>query len=270
MLRSLSVLFLLVLAVSDASEQHLRNTAEWDTHQEKDHSRMLGKKGTHCREVLPLGPDEFDLDLYIEKSWYIQRQQINPYQGINDLYCTTATYNERSQDDLIQILNIDNTDSVNGPQTELNPDCLFNFGTLCARNINGGGQFTVSPCLFQLTLPFTAGPYWLVALGEAYDGSPGYSWAIVIAGQPMEEIEEVNGQTFCITPNDKGTVFLGINLGPALEGNGQGLWLLSRNNVYNATEIAVQEAKLTELGIYTGYLKDVVHSGCSYPDFVKT
>lgn len=234
-------------------------------------TRRLGKKETKCEEVKPLPPEEFDVDLYVEKSWYIQKQQINPYQGINRLYCVTATYNKRD-DGLIQILNIANDGSVSGSQSQLNPDCIFSFSTLCGRNKNnGGGFFTVAPCLFQQIAPFTAGDYWVLALGDAYDGSGGYSWAIVIAGQPMEERVETDGRTFCSTPNEEGTVLFGtINLGPILEGNGAGLWLLSRNQVYNETEIAVQEEALTNMGIYTGDLEIVNHEGCSYPDFVKT
>lgn len=215
---------------------------------------LFGCGGNHCREVTPLDEASFDIDKYVEKSWYIQKQQLNPYQSINDLYCVVATYNKRD-DGFIQVLNTANVGSVQGgSQAPIDPNgCQIT--QLCAQQINAG-QIQVAPCLFQPVFGLAAGPYWVIAVGDDY------SWAIVSAGQPKVEKEEVNGTTFCTTKGEgNGIGFLDVN--------GAGLWLFSRNPVYNATEISIMETKLTEMGIYTGDLKDVVHSGCTYPDFVK-
>ena len=36
--------------------------------------------------------EDFDLDEYTRASWYVQQQQVNPYQRRRDLYCVVATY----------------------------------------------------------------------------------------------------------------------------------------------------------------------------------
>lgn len=46
-----------------------------------------------CASVQPLSADQFDLERYTAATWYVQKQQINPYQPSNQLYCVASTYN---------------------------------------------------------------------------------------------------------------------------------------------------------------------------------
>jgi lipocalin len=194
-------------------------------------------------DLEPLSATAFKLDRYIEKSWYIQKQQVNPYQAENQLYCVVATYNKRD-DGFIQVNNYGNQDVVNGTNT-IDGSCFAQ--DLCARQLDGG-SLQVAPCLFGFTFGLVAGPYWIVAVADDY------SWSIVSGGKPNEVLEEVDGRTFCTTK--EGCSFLDIN--------GSGLWLFTRDKVANATTIATMEAKLNELGIFAGNLKTVAQEGCTY------
>merc|ERR1719247_2883416 len=50
-------------------------------------------KKPQCPVVRPVAG--FDVERYIAKSWYVQKQQTNGYQSEEDLFCVTATYNKR-------------------------------------------------------------------------------------------------------------------------------------------------------------------------------
>ena len=175
---------------------------------------------------------------------------MNPYQSESDLYCVVATYNTRD-DGFLQVLNTANTGGVDGePQ---NPETNSFFGRLCAEQVDGG-SLRVAPCFLQYGFPLMAGPYWVLALGDDS------SWAIVSGGPPNQVRETINGRTFCTTK--EGSSFL--------DTNGSGLWLFTRQRVASAKKISMMEAKLTEMGIYTGDLKPVVQGeGCTYPDTLK-
>merc|ERR1740138_1575308 len=51
------------------------------------------KKKPQCPVVRPVAG--FDVDRYIARSWYVQKQQTNGYQRAEDLFCVTATYSKR-------------------------------------------------------------------------------------------------------------------------------------------------------------------------------
>lgn len=241
---SLNILVSSLLVISVAGDTST-SLSQQDTSWRPIRSRALHE----CREVEPLSAAAFDIDKYTEKSWFIQKQQVNPYQGEESLYCVVATYVPKNG--YIQVLNTANTDSVNGTQqTEVDPDCE----NLCANQIEGG-SIQVAPCFFRYLLCFGlfAGPYWVLAVGDNYE------WAIVSGGQPdvVKTVNATSGQTTCTTRED-GCI------------NGSGLWLFSRSSTYNQTQIDIQEAKLKEMGIFTEALKKVEHEGCTYPDFIKT
>lgn len=203
-----------------------------------------------CPDVSPISADEFDLTLYQEKSWFIQKQQLTEYQPREDLYCVTATYNIKD-DGYIGVRNTGNSDSVDGDKVDSDEGGCF--AGLAAEQVDGG-QLRVAPSCFQGCLfPCVAGAYWVVALET--DDAGDYSWAIVSGGAPTEFKEEVDGIVYCTTPQ---------------EGRNSGLWLLTRDMVADQATINTMEAKLTELGYYTGDLIDVPHENCTYPDTVKT
>ena len=54
---------------------------------------LTGVMAQNCPSVsLQIDP-LVNISEYIRKSWYVQKQQLNGYQSLEDLYCVTATYN---------------------------------------------------------------------------------------------------------------------------------------------------------------------------------
>ena len=205
---------------------------------------FLGCQADQCNQVSALGEDDFDLDTFIEKTWYVQKQQVNPYQPEDELFCVTATYNRRGKDDLVSVLNANAKGSVTGEANEPTE--------ICSEQVDAG-ELRVAPCFLSLLFPIVAGPYWVLGLGENYE------WAIISGGQPEEIRNTVDGDVFCTT--DTGTSFFSTN--------GSGLWLFSRTPVASEETIAAMESKLTELKISTDALQAVPQDGCSYPDHIK-
>ena len=202
-----------------------------------------------CPSVSPVNSTSFDIDKWIAKSWYIQKQQVTPYQSENDLYCVLATYNKRD-DGFIQVLNYGNRGRVGGEIQEPNPDGIFT--ALCAQQVNAG-ELRVGPCFLNLLASVTSGPYWVLAVDT------NYTWAIVSGGAPDQFRETVNGINYCTTKTS--SCFI--------DTNGSGLWLFSRDQIASNATIAAMEARLTALGIYKGDLKSVPHANCTYPSYIK-
>jgi len=197
-----------------------------------------------CPNVSPLGDDSFNLDSFIEKSWFIQKQQLTPYQQENQFYCVVATY-EKSTDfaGFIDVKNYGNNDAVNGAIQNSDDPNNSVFARLCAKQL-GAGELQVAPCCFSGSFGTSAGPYWVVAL------DPAYQWAIISGGQPDQLRTNDAGTTVCTTKSDCT--------------NGSGLWLFTRDKVATAATLATMDAKLAELGIYSGDLKTVTQEGCNY------
>jgi lipocalin len=196
-----------------------------------------------CPDVEP--PTDFDIDQYISKTWYIQRQQVNSYQPERDLFCVIATYDDVGRRQwfrkAITVRNYGNRDSVNNPTGSRG-------GVLCAtqsRPNSAPAKLAVAPCFLPPAL--FAGPYWVVAF------APDYSWAIVTGGQPSEEGECGAEEDFCTN-----------KIGGTLFGNGEGLWFFTRAQMPALGVITAMEAKALELGICTAEMKTVVHEDCNY------
>jgi len=201
-------------------------------------------KHPNAPKLPPLNESEFDVQAYIEKSWFIQKQQINPYQSEDQLYCIVATYNARSDSSgFIDVKNYGNNNQVNGPAQVSDEESFFS--SLCAKQVEGG-ELAVAPCSIYSSL--TAGPYWVLAVADDY------SWAIVSGGQPDQPYPQDDGSTLCTTK--EGSSFL--------DTNGSGLWLFTREQVAPAATIKAMENTLESMGFYTGLLKDVAQEGCLY------
>ena len=199
-----------------------------------------------CPPVSPLNATEFNLTNYIEKSWFIQKQQVNPYQSENQLYCTSATYNQ-SPDGYLAVDNYSNNDKVNGPIQSSNDNGLFS--NLCGKQVNGG-ELSVAPCSFQPIWDQASGPYWVLAVADDY------SWAIVSGGKPDQPFPSETDPTKTLCTTKEGSSFL--------DTNGSGLWLFSRAQVADAATLETMEQKLLDMGVYTGNLKPVTQEGCKY------
>lgn len=197
-----------------------------------------------CQAVSPLSADKFDLDQYIEKTWYVQKQQVTPYQSENDLYCVTATYAKKSNG-LIDVRNYANSGGVNGNIMGSSNNGTI-FSNLCAKQVDGG-SLKVAPCLLGLGPDLVGGPYWVLDVGG------NYSWALISGGQP-DQVKQEQPKVLCTTK--EGRCFLDVN--------GSGLWLFTRERFPADSLIQAMEARLVEMGIWTGDLLDVVQEGCNY------
>lgn len=202
-----------------------------------------------CPVVKPVSP--FDLDRYIEHTWYVQKQQENGYQKKEDLYCVTATYNRKDGNSgLLKVENRANRGGVNGELRGESSGFGSYFSSLCAQpqscDSNGScGKLRVQPCfLFQWGIAQTAGPYWVLAVD-----SENYEWAVISGGQPTETVGQ-GPSTECTTKTE------GIN--------NSGLWLFTRQPIPDAQVVARMEAKLQQMGVATERLLAVAQEGCSY------
>jgi len=194
----------------------------------------------------------FDLDQYIASTWYVQKQQVNGYQKPEDLFCVTATYNKKDGGgELVEVSNRANEGAINKGLQGKGKGIFSSFSSLCAKQLEDNtGKLEVQPCfLFNTFNPFdTAGPYWVIAVGEQYD------WAIISGGQPSEVIsdgkDEKDGSVKCTT-KESGT-------------NGSGLWLFTREPVASDAKIQLMESKLEAMGVSTSKLLSVAQKGCTY------
>ena len=125
---------------------------------------------------------------------------------------------------------------MNGPNTNKN-----NM-TLCARAVNAtdSSRLAVAPCFLPNIL---AGPYWVLGIGEAKDGT--YEWAVVIGGEPT--VQHDDG----CTTKEEGT-------------NGAGLWLFTRARVAPKAALAKMHALLESKGVARSRLHPVAQKGCAY------
>lgn len=192
-----------------------------------------------CPVISPVS--NFDLDKYISKTWYIQKQQVNPYQKENQLYCVTATYKILAdRPGYISVINQGRNNGIDGPFQNSGP-------SLCAKNqTKDTGYLKVAPCVNDFFFNLISGPYWVIAVDDDYE------WAIVSGGQ-TKNVRQQN-PTLCTTSNS--TSFFNIN--------GSGLWLFTRTPVATQSVIDKMEKMLVDMGVYTGDLKNVVQDGCKY------
>lgn len=202
-----------------------------------------------CPKVQLQTNPKVNITEYIRKSWYIQQQQVNGYQSIDDLNCVVATYNKDNNSrvpffsgEVLSVYNYANKDKVNGVSMGTNKSFL------CARMTNKSHpeKLIVSPCF----LPnFLSGPYWILSVGPK---SNYYEWAIVIGGQPTERISN----TTCSTKTK------GIN--------NSGLWIFSRNKTLDKDNLDYLRNILIKKNISITNLLNVSQKGCNYDGaFIK-
>jgi len=204
-----------------------------------------------CPIVSPLGEDEFDLDEYIAKTWYVQRQQPNVYQDEDDLFCVTATYERTLFGGAVKVNNYQNEGGVNSGASEGAEGFYRIFGQfagLYARQVEGG-EIRVAPGALGIQVPIADGPYWVVAVADDYN------WAIIVGGQPDQIRENNETSTVTCTTQEEGDNILDFT---------GGLWFFSRERFASNETLATMEATLADLGIYGGDMIDVVHEECEY------
>jgi len=183
-----------------------------------------------------------NLTEYIKHSWYIQQQQVNGYQSLDDLYCVTATYNKDNNShvpffkgNVISVYNYGNYKKING-------ESMGSGMVLCARQLNETEpeKLKVAPCFLPNIF---SGPYWIVSTGPSPNN---YQWAVVSGGQPCEQITN----TTCTTKKS------GVN--------GSGLWIFSRDKIMDSELLNDIRQNMLKNGIDTSKLINVSQSGCNY------
>ena len=198
-----------------------------------------------CIEVKPLSEDEFDIAKFTEKSWYVQKQQENPYQDLNALYCVLATYDLRD-DGNFEVTNFRNIGGVNMGDGSVPSNEEQQCGVVIK-----GGEILLNPCISFFDHYFykllDIGPYWVIAVDEEYE------WAVISGGAPDRIVSE--DPLRCKTTNGE------TNL-DAFQGSG--LWIVSHESSLGAENVTAVMTMLDEMGIYTGDLIDVVHDECRY------
>lgn len=138
-----------------------------------------------CPRVYPV--TEFDLNRFVEHSWFVQMQQVTPYQLENQLYCVTATY-QLDGYPYLRVFNYANNDEVNGPPQ--NSEDGGPLERLCGiQKREGVGELGVGPCYLRYIglFNYTSGPYWVIAFDKET-----YEWAIVSGGQPNVRLWQHN------------------------------------------------------------------------------
>lgn len=223
---------------SDSGRRELHSWPDWVC---RIFPKACGSR-IECPVVAPV--EDLDLERFVEKSWFVQKQQVNGYQDENQLFCVTATYEASNSSAYISVTNYANNDEVNGaPQSSGGGGV---FSELCAKpqGDSGSGELKVAPCVFKGPLfNVVGGPYWVVAVADDY------SWALVSGGQPTV-VKSAADPVLCTTKTQ------GIN--------GSGLWLFSRDQLASPEDIAAMEKILLDMGVYTGDLIAVPQTGCLY------
>jgi hypothetical protein len=223
--------------------------------------------GPDC-QTLPVLGDEFDLDRFIAKSWYTQRQQVNEFQDFSELFCvvdtyrfmttTTTTANSNGTTTAATAL----TDRAGNPKVEIvkyhdgqggggineNP-YVARFYAIHTKGALGG-QFR----LHEYFLPaFLAMPKWIV--------DTDYDTYAIVTGGPLtvrgscDEISELCtlAQRAEFFPNPL-----------SFAGHNQGLWFFTRDPMPPTSLLERMEEKANAMGICTAAMLDVVHEGCTY------
>jgi len=205
---------------------------------------------------------DFNLTEWIRASWYMQKQQPNGFQPVDQLYCVVATYNETFRGEprkvpffsgtVVTAYNDCTVGKKNGPTSNnfTDPDFKAGFGApLCARvaDTKNPAKLSVAPCPLPNLL---AGNYWVVEAGPSPDN---YEYGIIIAGQPT-----VQNSDGCTTPSSCS--------GPAQ--TGCGLWVATRTQVAGAALLSQLDDKLHAKGISTKDLVSIDHTDCKYDGYV--
>jgi lipocalin len=173
--------------------------------------------------------ENFDLDSFISKEWYIQQQAVTRYLPVEQNYCVEADY-KRTENFWgwnVQVHN--HAEEIDGK--------MHDSGSyICAKVVDEkAGKLEVGPCF--LPPGITAGPYWVIA----YDEAEGY--ALISGGAPTTKTD--NG---CRTGT--GT-------------NNAGLWIFTRQRYKNPSLVDKVRGIATAAGFDISVLNEVKHSsGC--------
>mmetsp|Transcript_36129 Transcript_36129/g.95207 ORF Transcript_36129/g.95207 Transcript_36129/m.95207 type:complete len:224 (-) Transcript_36129:133-804(-) len=196
-----------------------------------------------CKPVMTQ-PD-FNLTEFVDggKKWFIHQQMAIQYLPAEENYCVTAEYHFKDEAN-VKVHNYANKDHVNGEVYDSDVQ-LAKLGGICGTAVNSTelSKLSVGPCALPEKVPYSHGPYWIVAAGPK---SSDYEWALVSGGQPT-----IPGAT-------EGTCKTGTGV------NGSGLWIFLRSALRDEDAIQMVRQIAAEKGFDLTVLADVDQEGCLY------
>ncbi|KAJ3202491.1 hypothetical protein HDU67_000535 [Dinochytrium kinnereticum] len=182
---------------------------------------------------------DFSVDSYLGQ-WYIQAQAPTQYLPEEQNFCVSALYT-KSADGTVSIYNFSKVGSINGRVQATVPNLK---GTI--RDASRPSKLSVGP---QFLPAFLGGPYWVVATGPIVGGE--YQWALVSGGLPNQES---NGK--CLANETSVASFL--------NGNGQGLWIFTRDQVADPALVQQLRELAFSKGLDATAMKTVAQEGCVF------
>jgi len=173
----------------------------------------------------------FNLDAFAAKRWYIQEQMQVAAVPANAHFCIHADYKLLTKKTFwgydIQVHNVAADDT---PPHKVHDSGIF----ICAKIVNStAGKLAVGPCFLP---SFFAGPYWVIAYNEV----EGY--ALISGGAPTHS-----------TPN-------GCRTGTGV--NNAGLWIFTRQQDRNEALVEKVRHIATDKGFDVSVLQHGNHTGC--------
>ncbi|CAE7497076.1 unnamed protein product [Symbiodinium sp. CCMP2592] len=175
--------------------------------------------------------NNFDLDSFISKRWYIQQQMETKYLPKAQNRCVYAEYKLEQKKTFwgYDVAVHNHAEGVAPPHTP------YDSGSkLCAKVVDKArGKLEVAPCFLPTLL---AGPYWVLD----YDEAAGY--ALISGGAPT-----LPAEAGCMTGS--GT-------------NGSGLWIFTREQERDEALVQKVRAIAAQKGFDLSVLNDVDQSAC--------
>ncbi|KAJ3079520.1 hypothetical protein HK102_003728 [Quaeritorhiza haematococci] len=172
--------------------------------------------------------------------WFVQSQLPTFYLPRGSNFCVYANYTKTS-DTSISIFNYANRGGVNQNAFSTNPRLR---GVI--KNTAEPAKLSVGPSFLP---SFFYGPYWVIETGDISPTTGLYEWALISGGQPRRKTDAGK----CIA-NPRFNFF----------GNGQGLWIFTREQIAPKALVDSIKERATGLGLDVSLLDDVVQEGCLY------
>jgi len=177
--------------------------------------------------------ENFDLDAFVSRRWWIHQQQAVTYLPVEQNRCVYAEYTKFTRPTLFGYdIRVDNhAEEVVPPHT------VHDTGSgICAKIVDGAaGKLAVAPCFLPIA---AAGPYWVIDVNE----EEGY--ALISGGLPT-----VPASGGC--QMDSGTV------------NDSGLWIFTREAARDEALVQKVRGIAAQKGFDLSILNDIDNSDCS-------
>jgi lipocalin len=172
----------------------------------------------------------FDLDTYISKRWYIQQQMETKYLPASENRCVYAEYKKQNHFWGYDVAVHNYAEGVDPPHVP------YDSGKkICAKVVDQArGKLEVAPCFLPTLL---AGEYWVIA----YDEAAGY--ALISGGAPKISTEA------------------GCRTGGADKTNGSGLWIFTREQKRDEALVQKVRSIASQAGFDLSVLNDVDQTG---------